>query len=39
MIPAQRMAEPIEVSKLLIKLVSSENTYITGQTINLSGGE
>ena len=39
MIPAQRMAEPVEISKLLIRLVSNENTYITGQTINFSGGE
>ena len=39
MIPAQRIAEPVEISKFLIWLVSNENTYIIGQTIDLSGGE
>lgn len=39
LIPARRMADPKEISKFLINLISEENSYITGQTINISGGE
>lgn len=39
LIPANRMAEPDEIAKMIWNLASSENTYITGQTITISGGE
>ena len=34
----QRMADPGEIAKLVLFLVSSENEYITGQTIVIDGG-
>ena len=38
MIPARRMAKPIEVAKFVGWLASVENTYITGQNIAIDGG-
>lgn len=37
-IPLCRMAEPIEIAKLVYFLGSDENTYITGQKIAIDGG-
>jgi NAD(P)-dependent dehydrogenase (short-subunit alcohol dehydrogenase family) len=37
-IPLRRYAEPEEIARLARFLVSEENTYITGQTVNINGG-
>lgn len=37
-IPLRRMAEPQELAKVALFLVSKDNTYITGQTIVADGG-
>ncbi len=37
-IPIGRMAQPKEISKLIVWLASPENTYITGQNIVIDGG-
>lgn len=37
-IPLKRMANPIEIAKLIYFLGSEENTYITGQKIVIDGG-
>jgi len=37
-VPAQRFAEPFEISKTVLFLVSDLNTYITGQNIIIDGG-
>lgn len=37
-IPLCRMAEPIEIAKVIYYLASEENTYITGQKIAVDGG-
>ncbi|UCE91989.1 MAG: 3-oxoacyl-ACP reductase FabG [Methanobacteriota archaeon] len=37
-IPLGRFAEPEEVARMARFLVSEENTYITGQTVNINGG-
>lgn len=34
----KRMANPIEIASLVMFLISDENKYITGQTINIDGG-
>lgn len=34
----KRMADPIEIANLVMFLISNENKYITGQTINIDGG-
>lgn len=39
LIPAGRMAHVTEISKMAYLLASRENTYISGQTIAISGGE
>ncbi len=39
LIPINRMAESKEIVELINFLISDKNTYITGQTINISGGE
>ena len=39
LIPARRAAEPAEIARHLYGLGSSENAYITGQVIHISGGE
>ena len=38
MVPAKRFAEPDEIAKLVLFLVSDLNTYITGQNIAIDGG-
>ncbi len=37
-VPAQRFAQPDEIAKLVLFLVSDLNTYITGQNIAIDGG-
>jgi 3-oxoacyl-[acyl-carrier protein] reductase len=37
-IPLKRFAEPSEIAKLIVFLLSKENSYITGQTIIADGG-
>lgn len=37
-IPLGRFAEPVEIAKTVAFLISSDNTYITGQTIIIDGG-
>ncbi|MCF6171895.1 MAG: SDR family oxidoreductase [Bacteroidales bacterium] len=37
-VPAKRFAEPDEIAKLVLFLVSDLNTYITGQNIAIDGG-
>ena len=37
-IPLNRFAEPFEIAKLILFLLSENNTYITGETITIDGG-
>ena len=37
-IPAKRMAEPIEIANIIAYLCSDLNTYLTGQNITIDGG-
>ena len=37
-IPAKRMAEPMEIAKVVAFLCSDLNTYLTGQNITVDGG-
>ena len=39
LIPANRMAEPKEISAYIASLVTESNSYMTGQTLTVSGGE
>ena len=39
LIPMNRMAEPKEISSCIINLATEKNSYMTGQTILISGGE
>ena len=39
LIPTNRMAEPKEISSYIKNLVTESNSYMTGQTISVSGGE
>ena len=39
LIPVKRMAEPKEISNYITNLVTEKNSYMTGQTITVSGGE
>ena len=39
LIPLNRMAKPLEVAKYIYFLSSEENTLITNEIINISGGE
>lgn len=38
MIPQNRIADPIDIAKVVIFLLSNESSYITGQTIYVDGG-
>lgn len=38
LVPAKRFAQPLEIAKLVLFLVSDLNTYITGQNIAIDGG-
>ena len=37
-IPQKRLAEPSEIAKVVVFLMSSDSSYITGQTITVDGG-
>ena len=37
-IPLKRMGTPEEIAKAVYFLASSDNTYITGQVLNIDGG-
>ena len=37
-IPIRRLAEPIEIAKLILFITSDMNTYLTGQNIVIDGG-
>lgn len=37
-VPIGRLAQPIEIAKLVLWLASEENTYLTGQNIAIDGG-
>ena len=39
LIPINRMAEPKEISAYIVDLTTAKNSYMTGQTITVSGGE
>ena len=39
LIPINRMAEPKEISTYILNLSTENNSYMTGQTITVSGGE
>ena len=39
LIPINRMAEPKEIATYITDLATEKNSYMTGQTINISGGE
>ena len=39
LIPMNRMAEPKEISNYIINLTTEKNSYMTGQTVTVSGGE
>ena len=39
LIPINRMAKPQEISEHIINFVTDSNSYMTGQTITVSGGE
>ena len=39
LIPIKRMAEPNEISAYIISLTTDSNSYMTGQTVTVSGGE
>ena len=39
LIPMKRMAEPKEISSYITNLTTSSNSYMTGQTLTVSGGE
>ena len=39
LIPMNRMAEPKEISSCIMNLATDKKSYITGQTISISGGE
>ena len=37
-VPAHRMAKPIEIARVVVFLISEENSYLTGQNIAVDGG-
>ena len=39
LIPINRMAEPKEISNYITNLTTVSNSYMTGQTLTVSGGE
>ena len=39
LIPINRMAEPSEISAYIVSLTTDSNSYMTGQTLTVSGGE
>ena len=39
LIPMNRMAEPKEIASYIVNLTTEKNSYMTGQTLTVSGGE
>ena len=39
LIPAGRMANKLEIAKFIFQLASQQNTFITGETLSIAGGE
>ena len=39
LIPAKRMAKPSEIASYIVNLSTEKNSYMTGQTLTVSGGE
>ena len=39
LIPINRMANPKEISAYIMNLTTDNNSYMTGQTLTVSGGE
>ena len=39
LVPINRMAEPKEISNYITNLSTDSNSYMTGQTLTVSGGE
>ena len=39
LIPIRRMAEPKEIAKYIVNLTTEKNSFMTGETITVSGGE
>ena len=39
LIPIERMAKPREIALYILNLITENNSYMTGQTITVSGGE
>ena len=39
LIPINRIAEPKEISSYITNLTTENNSYMTGQTLTVSGGE
>ena len=39
LIPIERMAKPKEIALYILNLITEKNSYMTGQTITVSGGE
>ena len=39
LIPMERMASPLEISYIILNLIDEKNSFMTGQTITVSGGE
>jgi NAD(P)-dependent dehydrogenase (short-subunit alcohol dehydrogenase family) len=38
-IPLRRLATPDDLAALVVWLASAANTYVTGETISLTGGD
>ena len=38
-IPMGRVGEPLEVANVIVSLLSDEWSYVTGQCINVNGGQ
>lgn len=38
MIPLRRLAEPVEVGRMVVWLISDLNTYATGAEFDITGG-
>ena len=39
LVPMQRMASTEEIADFIIKIIDEKNSYMTGQTLSVSGGE
>ena len=39
LIPMKRAANPLEIVEYILNLISKRNSYMTGETITVAGGE